>query len=246
MLSLDSSLFLFLASIFLTLARYFLLSGGMYYFFDKRGNPWRPRWMHAVTAQIPSRLQLIHEIKWGVWSSLFIGTLSWLATLAVLAGRTRVYMDLGQYGLFYAVFSFFLLALFHDGYFFWSHYWLHRLPSLYRRVHAVHHFSRHPSPFADLTFHPLEALIQGAFVPLMLWIVPLHPVVIFSYLGFVSVMNAIGHTGFELFPEWMKERPMLKYLSSPGNHAQHHLNPQVHLGLYFDCWDRWMGSHSRT
>lgn len=237
---------LFLFSLLFTLSRYLGLSALFLWFFNKKGNPWRPGWVRTITPESPRPGQLQRELAWGVRSCVVLAAVGAVAMWAILHGHTRMYFAVATHGWAYFLVSFLVLALAHDAYFFWTHFFMHRWRWFYRHVHFVHHGSKHPTPFADLSFHPLEAFIQGIFIPLMILLMPLHPAVVIAYLTFVSLMNAIGHTGFELFPKQIGLHLIGRFLSTPTNHAQHHLTPGKHLGLYIDLWDRWCGTHLLT
>src|SRR5688500_12007889 len=89
------------------------------------------------------------------------------------AGVFRVYDDVAERGWLYFVFTLVALPVLHDAYFYWTHRAMHH-PLLYRRVHRVHHLSTNPSPWAAYSFAPAEAIVQGAFVPLVTLLLPVH------------------------------------------------------------------------
>jgi sterol desaturase/sphingolipid hydroxylase (fatty acid hydroxylase superfamily) len=134
-----------------------------------------------------------------------------------------------------------VIVLIHDTYFYWSHRLLHhRL--IFPRVHAFHHRSTNPSPFAALAFHPLEALMQVIWaVPLSLLApIPSLPWLAFSFLAIF--VNVLGHCGVEPYPLSWQRHPVLKWLNFATNHNRHHLEFEGNFGLYFSFWDRVMGT----
>ena len=231
--------FLLVGSIAVTFARYFLLSGSIYYWLcHKTARTW-PR---HLGGKFPDPQQLKREIYWGSLSCVVMGLVAGFVTYRVVNNRTPVYFDWAAHGTGYALLTFMVLILLHDSWFFWTHWLLHHWRWLYRHVHSAHHSSRYPSPFADLSFHPAEALIQALFIPICIEVIPLHPVVVILYVSFVSVINAIGHTGYEFFTLPLARIPWLRHISTTGSHAVHHLSPDANLGLYLCVWDRLMGS----
>jgi len=54
-------------------------------------------------------------------------------------------------------------------------------PRLFPIVHAVHHRSHNPTPWAALAFHPLEAFAEIAVVPVVILWMPFHPLVLFAF-----------------------------------------------------------------
>jgi len=113
-------------------------------------------------------------------------------------------------------------------------------PLLYERIHKVHHLSKDPTPWAAFSFHPSEALIELAFVPALIFTIPLH----FSSLLILSLwqigFNVMGHLGYEVFPQGMVKHPLFKWLNTSTNHNMHHKYVRCNYGLYFNIWDRIM------
>jgi sterol desaturase/sphingolipid hydroxylase (fatty acid hydroxylase superfamily) len=136
-----------------------------------------------------------------------------------------------------------LVVLVHDTYFYWSHRLLHhRL--VFPRVHAFHHRSTNPSPFAALAFQPLEALAQ------VIWAVPLSlllpiPTLVWLAFSFLAIfVNVLGHCGVEPYPPSWQTHPVLKWLNFATMHNRHHLEFERNYGLYFSFWDRVMGTNA--
>ncbi|RYF77608.1 MAG: fatty acid hydroxylase family protein, partial [Cytophagaceae bacterium] len=109
-------------------------------------------------------------------------------------------------------------------------------------THLVHHKSTNPSPWAAYAFHPLEAIVEAAIVPLATFVLPLHPFTILAFLFFMIVYNVYGHLGWELFPASWNRHWFAKWLNTSVNHNQHHQYFKGNYGLYFRFWDEWMGT----
>jgi sterol desaturase/sphingolipid hydroxylase (fatty acid hydroxylase superfamily) len=54
--------------------------------------------------------------------------------------------------------------------------------------------------------------------------------------------NAIGHSGYEIFPANRDGRPMFDWMTTVTHHDLHHARAGWNFGLYFTWWDRWMGT----
>ena len=152
-------------------------------------------------------------------------------------GWTRVYMDIHRHGWGYFVASVLFAIVAHDTYFYWTHRLLH-LPWLYRYVHAVHHRSKNPIPWAAFAFHPVEAFVHAAIVPVLLVTIPFNPWAIFAFLLYMTGMNVLGHLGFELYPAGAVRHAFGKWHNTATHHNQHHRKPRGNFGLYFNAWDR--------
>jgi len=128
----------------------------------------------------------------------------------------------------------------HDAYFYWTHRVLHHRWLF--KVHSVHHRSRNPSPWAAYAFHPIEALIQAAFLPLALALLPAHVTVLFIVMVHMMLRNALGHSGVEIYPQGAVRRWPWSWLTSTTHHHLHHQRLEANFGLYFVWWDRWLGT----
>lgn len=145
------------------------------------------------------RLQIRNEIFHSVVTSVIFAVAGALLLLACQGGWTRVYLDMPRHGWGSFIASFWIAAFIHETYFYWTHRWMH-LPRFFKPVHRVHHDSKIPTPWAAFSFHPWEALIEALILPLIVFIMPLHPAVILANLTFMTVLGVINHTGYELYP----------------------------------------------
>lgn len=194
-----------------------------------------------IQGRVPPRRQLRREALWSL-STVTIFALYTLAIgIAFVRGGTRFYLDFAAYGWIYWGFSVVLLIVAHDAYFYWTHRAMH-LPRLYRWMHRTHHRSVSPSPWAAYAFAPAEAAVQGAFLPLMILLVPLHPAAILAFVVHSLTRNVVGHSGFELFPRGASHGRRLGWLTMTTHHDLHHGRVHGNYGLYFTWWDRWMGT----
>ena len=161
--------------------------------------------------------------------------------LLASAGTVEIYAEVGSRGWTWWGLSLVLILVAHDAYFYWTHRWLHQR-RWFRAVHGRHHSSLHPTPWAAYAFHPVEALVQAAFLPLFLLAVPVHSAVIAIFLVHMIVRNAIGHCGYELLPWRWTPRGWLRWITPVSHHHFHHARNRGNFGLYFTWWDRWCGT----
>jgi sterol desaturase/sphingolipid hydroxylase (fatty acid hydroxylase superfamily) len=116
-------------------------------------------------------------------------------------------------------------------------------PKLFRWFHRVHHLSHNPTPWASYAFAPLEAVVQAGILPLAAIIMPLHPIAFAVFMGWQFIYNVAGHTGYELHPKWLMDTPLRFIVNTPTNHAMHHESMRGNYGIYFNIWDRLMGTN---
>jgi len=156
-------------------------------------------------------------------------------------GLTSVYWEVERYPIWWLPASFVAATLLHDTYFYWTHRLMHTR-MFFRRFHAGHHRSLTPTPWAILSFQPLETIFQFGFFALLIIFVPMHPAVLLAYFMFDGIVNAAGHCGHEIVPVRYREHPLLKYTNAVTHHDLHHSRFNYNFSQYFNIWDRLMGT----
>jgi sterol desaturase/sphingolipid hydroxylase (fatty acid hydroxylase superfamily) len=152
-------------------------------------------------------------------------------------GKLCLYTDIAQFGVPYLVVSWVVLVVAHDAWFYWTHRLMH-LPALFRWFHRTHHRSVSPTPWAAYSFAVTEAAVQAIFLPLILLVLPLHPLVIFIFLIYMIVRNVMGHAGIELLPKSWLVGWWGQLFTTTLHHDMHHAHGRFNYGLYFTWWDR--------
>ncbi len=156
-------------------------------------------------------------------------------------GSLKIYTDISEYGFIWFGASIILSILLHDTYFYWIHRAMH-LPKFYKRFHMTHHRSHNPTPFTAYSFAIGEAAVEYAYTPILLLMMPMHPSALAIMLFIMIFKNAIGHCGYELFPQGSTRHPILKHLTTVTHHDMHHEKENGNYGFYFTWWDKWMGT----
>jgi len=196
---------------------------------------------NKINPAVASPAQLKWEFKYSLLS-FPVYLLSTVFTVwACKLGYMAIYRDPLQFGTFYLVFSFFVLVAFHETYFYFIHRFMH-LPLIFSSIHRVHHLSRNPTLWTSYSFHPIEALLQVGFVPIVVFMVPLYPPVLYFYL-FLNFLSTIhGHFGYEHYRKGFTERRFLGWINTPTAHNLHHSDYGSHFGLSTLFWDRVCGT----
>lgn len=185
--------------------------------------------------------QVRREITYSLATVAIFATNGLMVWSLAAQGVLKVDAQIATRGWGWWVASVALVIVAHDAYFYWTHRWLHQR-GWFRAVHGVHHASQHPTPWAAYAFHPVEALIQAAFLPLWLLVVPMHGSAIGVFLLHMIVRNAVGHCGHELMPWRWVRHGALRWLTTVSHHHYHHARNRGNFGLYFTWWDRWCGT----
>lgn len=221
------------------IGRYLFFAGGAYLFF----------WNWCIAFSLERKIQpaafrrqdILREIKYSFITLIIFSAILAFPFHEEIRPLTKIYGGVGEYGVTWLALSLLLLIVFHDTYFYWMHRLMHQ-PKIFKLVHRVHHESRNPTPFAAFAFHPLEALIEFAWIVPLFFLVPLNQYIILAFSILALLMNVIGHLGLELYPESWKMHAFLKYLNRSTFHNDHHRFFKGNYSLYFTWWDKLMNT----
>ena len=152
-------------------------------------------------------------------------------------GITRIYIKWDERGVLYFFFSWFLIQQLHDAYFYWTHRWMHEWKWL-RKYHFVHHESSVPTPYAALSFHPVESFIHGFYWYIIAFLFPVPIHWMFAFYSFMFYINMWGHNNYEFWYSDLLTHPILKHLNTPTHHNLHHKYHTNNYSIYYNFWDR--------
>jgi sterol desaturase/sphingolipid hydroxylase (fatty acid hydroxylase superfamily) len=229
-----------LASTFFIFLRYLLFAGTAFLISYKAGILCFLK--RKIQKRLPSSKQLQNEIAHSITSIIIFGLFAVLTVLLRTNGYTLMYFDLADYGYAYLAVSFVASIFLHDTYFYWMHRLLHWQP-WFKQIHATHHRSHNPTPWASFAFHPMEAILEFAILPILVYILPMHPIVLLAWSLWMISWNVLGHLGYEIFPKEFSNSVWFKWINTSTHHNLHHSNSRGNFGLYFNFWDRWMDTN---
>lgn len=220
--------------------RYLLVAGAAWWVAYRL---FRGRWSHRkIIPRQPGASDLRREFGYSALSVIIFGLVGAATISAGRQGWTRMYWDISEHGRGWFLASIPVAILLHDTYFYWTHRLMHH-PRLFPVFHRVHHISNNPSPWAAYSFAPAEAVVEAGIFPLMVLILPIHPLAFGLFTLWQIVFNVAGHTGFEFHPRWLMNTPLRFVLNTPTNHVMHHEKMHGNYSLYFNVWDRLMGTN---
>lgn len=221
-------------------ARYLVFSGLAYWLLWQRGGEkLRAR---RLNRDRPLRRLVRQEIRLSLLSSALYAAPAAIVLVAWQHGGTAIYTDWREHGgVPYLALSAFVYLAIQDTYYYWAHRLMHH-PRLFAWMHAGHHRSRQPTPFASFAFDPAEAAITAWLLPAMTFLIPIHIGLVVALLTLMTVTAVLNHSGWEVLPERMVDGPLGGQLISATHHSLHHLRFGTNFGLYFRFWDRVMGT----
>lgn len=200
-------------------------------------------WFHRkIIARFPSSNEVWREIGYSALSMLVFGLVGAATVYASRQGWTHMYGKISKHGLVWFWLSIGCAIVIHDAWFYWTHRLMHHR-KLFRWFHRVHHLSHNPTPWAAYAFSPLEALVQALIFPLLVVLMPMHTYAFGLFMMWQIVFNIAGHMGYEFHPRWLMRSPLRYVINTPTNHIMHHEKLRGNYGLYFNFWDRLMGTN---
>ena len=202
------------------------------------------KWLKKYQIRAVSKYKTfpLREVKLLFVTYFSFGFISvFLALIKKEFGFSNVYFEISDYGLFYTVLSFFILAFLDDAGFYWTHFLMHK-PSFkfFFKSHMVHHRFINTTPFAAYAFDIGEAALTSFKFFLIVLLLPLHPLVLFIYLIFSILYNGLLHSGHDFFPSSWRENFILKWLNTPTHHSLHHKKHNCNFAFIFTFWDKFM------
>ena len=198
-----------------------------------------------IQQKFPEDKHIMREIGYSLLSMLIFNVVALIVFVLAKHGYTKIYTDIHAHSIWYFAFSVVAFIVAHDTYFYWSHRFMH-IKQVYPYVHLIHHKSYNPTPWATFSFHPIEAVMQVMILPIMVFAIPLHPLAILIWSMYQLVLNVGGHTGYEVMRSGFTRRIHTLWSNTATHHNMHHKYVNSNFGLYFNIWDRIMGTnHAR-
>jgi lathosterol oxidase len=89
----------------------------------------------------------------------------------------------------------------------------------------------------------MEAVVEIGIVPLIAFTIPYHGTALTIFSLYSLLLNVTGHLSFELFPKGFASHKLFKWHNTSTHHNMHHRLVKCNYGLYFNIWDRLMGTN---
>jgi len=216
--------------------RYCLIAGIAYFVFYI----WkRKQYFHLkLNPKQPAFQQIKSELFYSATTLLIYSFSVWLLIYWYQNGYTQIYTKIETFGYAYFFLSILMMIVLHDAYFYWSHKLMHRIPFLFR-FHKIHHYSHNPNPWSAFSFHPVEALISLGIMPIILFLIPVHPYALIAFYTVITLYNVYIHVGYKVNFMFLG----FPIQNTAEDHDLHHRVSKYNYGLYFSFWDRMMKTY---
>lgn len=224
------------------LVRYFLVAGATYFWFYLLRNQSLLNSKFCFQSPFLSWQSIKQDVRLSGLATVILAFCAAAVMVSYDLGVTRLYASWNQYGLWYLGLSFVGILILQDTCFYFIHRLFHH-PLLFKYLHSGHHYSSRPTPWTSFALDPPEAFLQGLFLLVIVFILPLHFIVLALLLLTMTFWAVLNHLGFELFNSSFAHHWLGKWFIGSTYHAIHHRKYTVHYGLYFTFWDRLLGTY---
>lgn len=214
----------------------FLLAAGLFYFYF---NKWAKKrfYERRIVQKALKNNQIQQELIHSVATSFIFSITGTLSVWFWKSGYLRVYTEIGEWGWLYFLVTPLLLMLIHETYFYWMHRAMHH-PRLFRKFHVVHHASIITTPWTAFSFNISEAVLEALILPFLLFLLPVHYIILLFYLVLMTISSIINHLNVEIYPEVFRSNIIGKWIIGATYHSMHHKKFNCNYGLYFKIWDK--------
>lgn len=231
----------YLFQIAMNIGRYFFLAGLpfliFYILFPHKFS--RQKIQKRFARQQDFIREVLHSMKTIV---IFIAV-AFIVLQSPVGRLSKIYTDVHAFSLWWIPLSALLGLVIQDTYFYWMHRAVHG-KKLFKWVHLLHHKSTNPSPLASYSFNLLEGILEAMIFPVIILLVPMHPLALLLFTTVAFLFNVYGHLGYEIMPQWFRNSFLFEILNTSVHHNLHHEKFNGNYGLYFRFWDRIMGTEN--
>jgi lathosterol oxidase len=184
---------------------------------------------------------ITEDIKLSILSGLVFALVAACFMICYQRGYTQVYTQWNIHGAVYLIFSYILVLLLQDMYFYFVHRLSHH-PFFFQWLHKGHHRSRPPTPWTFFALEPYEATMQAVFLLGITLVIPLYLGVIIAVLLTMMIWAIGNHLGVAIVPASALSCKLGRWFIGSAHHLVHHRKFTYHYGLYFTFWDRLLGT----
>lgn len=221
----------------MNITRYFLFAGLAFVIFYKIFTVFFES--NKIQTKNAQRKDFFREIIFSMQTTVILAVVTIVTVYSPLREYTRLYSETSEYSVWWIPLSIVAALVLHDTYFYWMHRFAHR-PKVFNYLHITHHKSTNPSPWASYAFGLSEGILESLIAPLIMFLIPMHPLSLIIFTVIAFLINVYGHLGYEIMPKWFRKSVLFEFINTSVHHNLHHKKFNGNYGLYFRFWDRIM------
>ena len=166
--------------------------------------------------------QIKFELKYSIYSILIFSIGASL--LAFFYNENKI--DISFVNINYSIIftQCIVLIIWNDLHFYFMHYLMHK--TSLKKFHALHHRLRYPSVYSSYALHPVEAMLLGSVMPMILLFVNFHIISLLFLTIWSLVINSLEHNNKQYG------------LQSLTNHQLHHSHYHGNYSFFFSFLDK--------
>jgi len=196
-----------------------VVAGGLHWWFylrraQQRKYKYHDKWPATDNKMFLWGNQVWDNVFWSIVSGVTICTAYEAVTFWIYANEFLSVPSIADYPLYFLVciWAVFFWGIIH---FYCVHRFMHWQP-VYKIVHELHHRNVNTGSWTGISMHPLEhALYFSVFI--LVWFVPVNPVIVVLLSLFMSIGPAPSHSGFNFL-----EIKGMRFFTGDWYHQLHH------------------------
>ena len=221
----------------MNITRYFLFAGLAFIVFYKVFTVFFES--YKIQAKYAEKKDFFREIIFSMQTIIILALITLAIVYSPLREYTQLYSEPSDYPIWWIPLSIMLALILHDTYFYWMHRFAHHR-KVFKYLHKTHHKSTNPSPWTSYAFGFSEGIVESLIAPLILFLIPMHPLSLILFTVIAFMINIYGHLGYEIMPKWFRKSVLFKFINTSVYHNLHHEKFNGNYGLYFRFWDKIM------
>lgn len=161
------------------------------------------------------------------------------------------FVSINLYDLVEFFFISFVFEILFDFFHYFTHFYFHRFPLLYRNFHKVHHKWTYPTPILTFYQHPVDYIFTNSIPTfLTMYILYSFKITYFQYeliQTYKTLLEIAGHSGKKVksssFTQCIWLPKLFNFQIKVQDHDLHHTMNNCNYAKRFSLWDKLFGTY---